>query len=323
LEKNPDYNWAPVIFGHQGPAYLDEIVFKIIIDDSIRTGTLQSGETDGIDSVAPKDVPGFQADASTYQVLNAAVPGIPNLFALNTELAPTNDLAVRQALNYGTDNATLIKTLYFDQYIPAYGPLSAATLGFDPTLTDMFPYDQQKANDVLDAAGWVKGSDGIRAKDGQALKVSLYTTPQDLTPPLLQAAWKEIGIDTEINAMDYNALIPIMTKGGGNMGDIGWIQADPDVASILLNSKNIDAGYGWTRYRDPELDQALVDAASTVDQEQRKTLYAKVQQITMQNALVLPIYDLAAIYALQSYVKNFRVDTRGWYPWLYDVWMDK
>jgi hypothetical protein len=45
--------------------------------------------------------------------------------------------------------------------------------------------------------------------------------------------------------------------------------------------------------------------------------------MTMQNALIVPVDDLAAIYALKSYVKNFKVDTRGWYPWLYDVWLDK
>ena len=323
LEKNPDYNWAPSIFGHQGAAYLDEIVFPMIIDDSVRTGTLQSGESDGIDSVAAKDVGQFSSDPNTYQTLNAAVPGIPNIFTLNTQKAPTDDLAVRQAINYGTDKATIIKTLYFDQYVPAYGPLNAATLGFDPTLKTLYPYDPDKANATLDAAGWVKGSDGFRAKGGQPLKISLYTTPQDLTPPILQAQWKAIGIDTEINQMAYNALIPIVTKGDANLGNIGWIQADPDVASIILSSKNIGTGYNWSRFKSDELDKALADAAATVDQDQRKQFYAKVQQLTMQNALIVPLYDLAAIYALRSYVKNFRVDSRGWYPWLYDVWLDK
>ncbi len=294
----------------------------MIIDDSVRTGTLQSGESDGIDTLAPKDVSSFTADPSTYTVLNAAVAGIPNLFTLNTQLAPTNDIAVREALNYGTDRATLIKTLFFDLYQPAYGPMSAATLGFDPTLKDLYPFDAAKANSILDTAGWVKSGD-FRAKDGVALKVSLYTTPQDLTPPLLQAQWKAIGIDTEIKAMDYNALIPIMTKGGGNLGNIGWIQGDPDVVSIILSSKNIGTAYNWSRYSDATLDQDLLDAAATTDNAKRSTIYATIQQLAMKQALVLPINDLAAIYGLRSYVKNFRVDSRGWYPWLYDVWLDK
>jgi peptide/nickel transport system substrate-binding protein len=323
LEKNPDYNWAPSIFGHQGPGYLDEIVFKMIVDDSVRTGTLQSGETDGIDSVPPKDVQQFKDDPDTYTVLNAAVPGIPNLLCVNTEKAPTNDLAVRQALNYGIDKQTICTTLFFGQNVPAYGPMSAATLGFDPTLEPLFPYDKDKANDVLDQAGWAKGSDGFRSKDGQALKVSLYTGTADTTPPLLQAMWKEIGIDTDIQQMDYNAMIPLATAGDHNLANIGWIQGDPDVVRIILYSKNIEGGYGWTRFRSDELDSLLVQAAATVDQEQRKTLYAQIEQIAMQNALVVPINDLAAIYATRSYVKNFRVDSRGWYPWLYDVWLDK
>ena len=323
LVKNPDYNWAPAIFEHQGPAYLDEIVFKFIVDDATRVGTLQSGETDGIDSVPPKDVASFMDDPDAYQVLNAAVPGIPNLLAINTERPPTNELAVRQALNYGLDKDTIIKTLNFDLYVPAYGPLNAATLGFDPTLKELYPYDPQKATTALEEAGWAKGAGGFYEKAGQPAKVSYYTAPTDTAPPLIQAQWKEIGIDTEIKQMDYNALIPLVTKGEHNLASIGWIQADPDVSRILLYSKNIESGYGWTRFRSAELDTLLVEAAATVDAEQRGQLYARIQQITMQNALVVPINDLAAIYALGSYVKGFRVDTRGWYPWLYDVYLDK
>ncbi|HKG26956.1 MAG TPA: ABC transporter substrate-binding protein, partial [Thermomicrobiales bacterium] len=320
LVKNPDYNWAPSIFGHQGPGYLDEIVFKMIPDGATRTGTLQSGETDGVDSVAPKDVGVFKDD-SDYQVLNAAVPGIPNVLALNTEKAPTNELPVRQALNFGIDKQTIISSLFFDQYVPAYGPLNAATLGFDESLKTLYPYDPEKAKSLLEEAGWTVGSDGIREKAGQKLSVSYYTnTAQDLAAPLIQAQWKDIGIDTQINSMDYNALIPLVTKGEANIGSIGWIQADPDVVRYLLYSKNIDTGYGWTRFRRDELDGLIVAASGEVDIEKRKQLYAQIQQITMQNALIVPVYDLAAIYALRSYVKNFRVDTRGWYPWLYDVW---
>lgn len=322
LVKNPDYNWAPTIFGHQGPAYLDEIVFKIITDGATRTGTLQSGETDGIDSVAQKDVSLFAGDGD-YTVVNAPVAGIPWCFALNTEKSPTNDLAVRQALNYGIDKATIVSTLLFDQNPQAYGPMTAATLGFDPSLAEMYPYDPDKANQILDEAGWVKGSDGIRAKDGQPARISMYTPTSDTTPPLIQAQWKDIGVDVDIQQMDYNALIPIVTKGDANLGAIGWIQADPDVVRYLLYSKNIDTGYGWTRFRSTELDGLIDSAAATPDQEQRKQLYVQLQKLTMDNALIVPVYDLAAIYALKSYVKNFRVDTRGWYPWLYDVWMDK
>lgn len=322
LEKNPDYNWAPSIFNHNGPGYLDEIVFKMIIDDSIRTGTLQSGETDGIDSVAPKDVQQFLDDPEQYTVLNAKVPGIPNLFELNTTKAPTDDLAVRQALNYGTDKATICRTLFFDQYTPAYGPMNDATLGYDPSLAEMYPYSKEKAIEVLEAAGWTAGADGIRAKDGQPLKIALYTGTADQTPPLLQAMWKELGIDTEINAMDYNAMIPIATRGDANLANIGWIQGDPDVVRIILFSENIGS-YNWSFSSNPEMDKLLIDAAATVDQEQRKALYAQIQQMAMKDALVAPINNLGAIYALRSYVKDFRVDSRGWYPWLYDVWLDR
>jgi len=94
------------------------------------------------------------------------------------------------------------------------------------------------------------------------------------------------------------------------------------VVRIILFSENIGA-YNWSFYSNPEMDKLLIDAAATVDQETRETLYAQIQQLAMKEALVAPINNLGAIYALRSYVKDFRVDSRGWYPWLYDVWLDK
>lgn len=323
LVKYADYNWAPSIFKHQGPGYLDEIVFKIVIENATRTGLLQSGQVDGIDSVPAKDVAGFKAKPDKYQIMLAEAPGIPSLLAMNTQKFPTNDIAVRKALEYGTDKEAVIKVLDFGLYTAAYGPLTSVTLGYDPSLKTMYPYDQQKATQTLEAAGWKKGSDGYYAKNGQQLVVDYYASNTDQLPPLLQAQWKSIGINTNIKAMDYNAAIPLVTKGDANLASIGWIQADPDVCRIILYSKNIGTGYGWTFFKDAQLDSTIVQAASSVDPSVRKPLYAKVQQITMENALVLPITNLFAIYGLQSYVKNFRVDTRGWYPWLYDVYLNK
>ncbi|HUZ01308.1 MAG TPA: ABC transporter substrate-binding protein [Thermomicrobiaceae bacterium] len=323
LTKYADYKWAPSIFHHQGAGYLDEIVFKIVIENATRTGVLQSGQVDGIDSVPPKDVASFKADPSKYQILLAEAPGIPTLLAINTQKFPTNDIAVRKALQYGTDKSAVIKVLDFGLYTAAYGPLTSVTLGYDSSLQSMYPYDQKKATQTLEAAGWTKGSDGYYAKNGQQLVVDYYASNTDQLPPLLQAQWKAVGINTNIKAMDYNAAIPLITKGDANLGSIGWIQADPDVCRILLYSKNISTGYGWTFFTNSTLDDDISKAASSVDATVRKPLYASIQQLTMQNALVLPLTNLFAIYGLQSHVKNFRVDTRGWYPWLYDVYLQK
>lgn len=323
LVKNPDYNWAPSVFKHKGPGYLDQIIFKVVIENATRTGLLQSGQVDGIDSVPAKDVASFKADPSKFQIMLAEAPGIPTLLVMNTTKFPTDDIAVRKALEYGTDKEAVIKVLDFGLYTAAYGPLTSVTLGYDDSLKTMYPYDPKKATQTLEDAGWKKGSDGFYAKDGKQLVLDYYASNVDMTPPLLQAQWKSIGINTNIKAMDYNAAIPLVTKGEANVASIGWIQADPDVCRIILYSKNIGTGYGWSFFKNDELDQTIIKAASSVDPAVRKPLYAKVQQITMENALVLPITNLFAIYGLQSYVKNFRVDTRGWYPWLYDVYLQK
>jgi peptide/nickel transport system substrate-binding protein len=254
--------------------------------------------------------------------VSGEAPGIPWCLVLNTERFPTDDLAVRQALNYATDKDTIIETLFFGLYTAAYGPMSSVTLGYDENLASKYPFDVAKAKSTMEAAGWVMNGD-FYEKDGKQCSILFLTPPTDTTSPLLQAQWKAAGINVDIKQEDFSVINPAATKGDHNAATMGWIQGDPDTVGIILYTKNIDAGYGWTRFRDQELDDTLVAAASTIDTAKRKELYTKVQQIVMDNALVLPIYNLFTIYGLHSYVKNFQVDTRGWYPWLYDLYLDK
>src|SRR5262249_32816785 len=63
VERNPDYNWAPARAVHQGPAYIDRIIFKDVPEESTRVAALQSGQIHAADSIPPQNVAGFKADS--------------------------------------------------------------------------------------------------------------------------------------------------------------------------------------------------------------------------------------------------------------------
>jgi peptide/nickel transport system substrate-binding protein len=324
LVRNPDYNWAPPIFNHQGPAYLEEIEFRFFVEPATRILALEGGEADVMGEIPPHDAERL-ADNPAFTLLPVAIPGQSLQFFLNTEKAPTDDLRVRQAINYATDKEAIVKAI-FKEYSPvAYGPLNAFTIGYDKNVEGMYGVDPAKAERLLEEAGWVD-SDGNREKDGQLLKLEAYLMSWGYVPEvaqLLQAQLKAVGIEMESQVVAYPAALEAAREGKHNLIPFSLSSSDPDILRTFFHSSNADSGFNWSKVRDPRLDELLENGAHTLDLDKRKELYAEAQQLIMAEALILPIRDYVNLNATNAKVKGLRYDLRGWFPWLYDVYLEQ
>ena len=142
LERNPDYQWASPVFKHQGPAYLDRVVFKIIPEDATRLATLENNETNFIETGAGAG-PGAAPRRQPVQAHHREHPGLPIGVFLNTQKEPTDSLEVRQAILQGLSRADIIKTVYFGAYQPAHGPLAGNTLAYNKKVETLHPFDRR------------------------------------------------------------------------------------------------------------------------------------------------------------------------------------
>jgi peptide/nickel transport system substrate-binding protein len=317
LERNPDYNWAPAIFQHQGPAYLDGITFKFIPEHMTRLGTLETGETDVIDEIPVLEWERLKADP-TFQTLSAIKTGMPDLYMINTAKAPTDELAVRQAILHTVDRENLLKVVFGGVYSKAHGPITRATFGYDPGLEEMYPYDPDKAKALLDEAGWkVNPATGIREKDGMPLKLIDTHWKALEKHEFLQAELKKVGIDVEINMVAPLAYIQACGKGEANLCSITQSGGDPSFLNGFFMS---DAKYDWTRHHPEGLDELLVEGGKTLDPKKRADIYKEIQQTLMQGAALLPIYDLQASFATRAEVKGLAFNVRG-LPIFHDVYV--
>ncbi len=318
LSRNPDYNWGPSIFGHTGPAYLDKVTFRFYTDDPTRLAALEAGDIQDIETIAYSELARIKGD-SKYQVLTGFFPGIPAIHMMDTTVAPTNDLAVRQAINYATDRASIIQIALFSASQPAQGPLWKSTPSYWNGVESYFPFDLSKAQGALDKAGWTAGSDGIRVKNGQKLTVTWAETPaNDPYAELLQAQLRKAGIDLQLNKMTTAAAFDAIEKSQVNVASIAWISSDPVILSNLFLSTNIKGGYAWSKYSDPKLDDALNTGQNTLDQAARDKAYSDAQKIIMDNALINPLFGSVRTIAINSKFPGLKLDFRK-YQWLYDV----
>ncbi len=326
LVRNPDYNWAPTIFAHQGPAYLDEIEFRFYVEPATRALALEGGEAQVVGEIPPQDAQRL-ADDPAFRLIPVAVPGMSLQLFMNTERPPTDDLRVRQALLYATDRAAIVQAI-FKEYSPvAYGPLSAVTLGYDEQLKTRYPHDPDKAASLLDEAGWSDSDgDGVRDKDGQPLTLETYLMGWGFMPEvgqLLQAQLKEVGVELKSQVVAYPAALQAAREGKHNLIPFTLSSSDPGILRTFFHSKNADGGFNWAKVRDPELDTLLEQGSRTLDEQQRVALYAQAQQRIMDQALIIPIRDYVNLNAASAQVEGLRFDRRGWFPWLYDVYLAK
>ena len=322
LARNPDYKWGPSFFQHEGPAYLQEIEFRFYVEPATRTPALESGDVHIVGEIPPQDVARLETD-ERFGVMQVAIPGTPLTFFMNTERSPTDDSSVRQAILHALDRPAIVQTVFMGTSPVADGPLCANTQGYSSDVKGLYPYDPDRAADLLDQVGWIDvDEDGIREKDGQPLTLEAYLMGWGYVPEvaqIMQEQLRAVGIDMQSSVVAYPAALEAGRKGKHNLIPFSLSSSDPDVLRTFFESGNANTGFNWAKVRDARIDELLAKGLSTMDAAKREAIYAEVQQRVMEQALIVPIRDYVNINGVSTQVRGLRFDARGWFPWLYDV----
>lgn len=331
MAANPDYKWGPnALFPNTGKPYLDQVVHRIITDLSTKASALESGELEYAAGLNPTDVARFQ-HTNGIAVRIRDQMGQSVQISLNVEKPPTDDLAVRQAISWGIDRDALSKTVFLGLYPPATHIFTPNLWSYDASLNSLNGYDPQKAGQILDAAGWKMGSNGVRAKNGQELRIRwLDGQSAQAEVQFVQAQLKKIGVAVDIQIMPSSALLEATLRGDHNAtaGTGNWIQEDPDVLRNWLASSLINVRQNYVRVRDPKLDALLNQGIAFVGDPhspEREKVYQQLQQTVMQNYYVIPLVYPKSLEAYRPTVQadNIGYDPYGTYHYWNNVWIRK
>jgi peptide/nickel transport system substrate-binding protein len=317
LAKRSDYDWAPPTVRHKGAAYLDKIVINVVPENGVRLGSLRSKQFDAVANVTPRD-----ADSLTdeHQLLTKEQPGIAYSMLLNANRAPWTDVTLRKAFATAIDTDQIVRTVYQNKYPRATSVLTTTTPGYANVLPTS-RFDRAEAERLLDQAGWVKGADGIRAKDDARLAIEWsYLSPtreqRDVLAQLVQQQLKQVGIDVRLNPIPIGELIGRQTAGTMELGDISFVRADGDVLRTVLHAPR-----GGLK-NDPEVISLLTDATATIDPAKRTANYEQAQRRIVDNAAAIPIYNPTYLLGAAKVVRDLTFDPQG-LPAFYDAWLSR
>ena len=341
LEKNPNYRDA-------GKPYLDKVIFKSVPSSQVGLAQLKAGEVHAMWNLTEAQSPDVEKE-STLALLVVQGPTVERIelnTAENKEYTDPNsthpvlgDIAMRKALLYATPKQQLIDKLLFGKAKPGSSPVSQGWAAYKEPQEG---YDPKKANDVLDAAGWAKGSDGIRTKGGVRASLTYATTTGDQLRERVQQVlveeWKAIGVEVKIQNQPSSVLLAGSCTGKDprKLGtfDLLMFASTPDIdphSTILprYHSKQIPtqadcSGQNYTRFKNPDADKAIEEAGGTLDAEKRRAAYAKVMKALNDAYVIIWMYDRANIDARVTGLQGWQGNTWQRFTWnLQDWWLKK
>jgi peptide/nickel transport system substrate-binding protein len=331
LVRNPDFNSPPPGSTHTGPAYLKEIIWKIVPDESVRWAALTENEANVIYNPPAQDYAAAAADHIT--MFDKERPGSPNSILFNTSVAPLNSVLVRQAFLYASDEQANLKSAYFGTYPYVGGPLVPGTPDYDPAFDNVYAYNPAKANQLLQEAGYTgHNSQGYRTKDGHVLSIAIpydsdpgQTPPEDLTLfEDIQASEKSAGIDVTLDPVSTTELDNLWESGKGyqTLADGYWITNTPDVLRTLYSTQALKYyGTNSDRYSNATLDKLLAEGLAAQNPARRQAIYDQAQAFVSKQALILDLYPAEERLAINSNTHGVSADYAVGLPDFYDTWI--
>lgn len=325
LEPYDDYAWSYPRAEHQGRAKPDRIIFRMIPEDQSRVIALTTGEINAAMRIPPQSVAELENNSDIY-LLSETLPGTGVILIVNGSKAPTNDLAVRKALLHATSAEQINRLSYFNTHITHLGSvLSSPNPGF-VDLHEMYLFDLEKAAQILDEAGWVPGSDGIRVKDGVRAELVYIGFPSPETTralELMQATLQSIGMGVIIKELDAGAIQKARQSGEHNIAHLTFIFKDPGFLRTLFHSENIGSGWNFTHLPDPDLDALLEKGEMTPDATERLAIYQNIQRHMLETAIVIPTVYQQQINAIRNEVQGIKLyEVYGEAPYFYDAFVE-
>lgn len=313
IEARHDYAWPSSLAGHQGRAWLDAIEFHILPESGVRLGSLLSAQIDVNTSVPVQDEAVLQAQG--VPSIARSNPGIVFNLTPNESHPPLDDANVRRALNKAIDRSQLQSVI--SRYQKPASSVLASSTPYYQDLSASLAFDPEGAAKLLDAAGWAKGADGWRQRDGQRLSFALdywqATTP---VLELVQQQLRQAGVELRLNKSTIGQVSLLQTSQNYQLWFFNLTRADPDVLRTVF----LAAGRNVNVRGALPLDQALLDSAASLDAHKRGELIAQASQALLEQGHVIPLVEAATVTAFRHAVRglHYEASTRLQF---YDTWL--
>jgi len=300
---------------HLGRPAIKWVELRIIPEESVAVLGLIRGDLDFIFVRDYANKARLATEPGVALNLNLGFENSTYMASVNNEREPFNDVRVRQALLYGTDRATFATALTEGMVTePAHTVVPPSMLGFteDPSLVRHYPFDPERARQLLAEAGY---------PDGFSTSIQILNTSyHPLAATLLQQMWGDIGINVEIEILELAILRERQAQGDMNitLGNLAVV----DVHQVLhqqFSCGTVGAG-NFTRHCNPEFDALIAAQESETNLERRAQVVREAQAYLTEEVPGIYLNHMLIATAARDTVSGMIPDVGWWRTHFY--WMD-
>jgi len=301
------YKAFPQFWG--GKAKIDDLIFSITPDASVRWAKLQKGECHVMPYPNPADLDAIRKDPN---VTILEQPGLNiGYLAYNTTKKPFDDVRVRKAMNMAMNKKAIVEAVFLSSGVPATNPIPPTMWSYNKSVKDD-PYDPEAAKKLLAEAGYPNGFE----TDLWAMPVQRpYNPNAKRIAELMQADLAKVGIKAEIKSFEWGEYRKRAQAGEHQTAQLGWTgdNGDPDnfLNTLLGCSSAKGNGSNIAKFCYQPFEELVLKAKSVSDQAERTKLYEQAQVIFKQQAPWFTIAHSVQLKPVRKEVVDFKLSPFG------------
>jgi peptide/nickel transport system substrate-binding protein len=322
LARNDTYWGKPL-------PWLDEIVFRVLPDREAAGNALQAGEIQlaAFSAVPLADLariaklPGLKEYANGYEGLTYQL-----VVEINHRRRELADVRVRRALAHAIDRDFVVNTIFLGYAHVASGPVPHADRTFYTADVPLTPFSPERANALLDEAGWPRGEGGVRFR--LKLRPAPFFNETRQFGDYLRQALAKVGIDAMIVADDTPAhLKAVYTDHDFDLAVGSPVyRNDPAISTTILYQSGLPAGVPFSNqygYVSAEVDDLIRRAAAAIDDAERAALYRAFQKLVVADVALINVAEFSFISVASDMVRNVSNNPRWAVSSWADTWLQK
>jgi ABC-type transport system substrate-binding protein len=305
VERNPDY-WGD-------KAHVPRVRFAVVPDPTTRALELRKGSADVASNALTSDM--VLALEKEPNLVVQRAPGTElSYLAFNLRDPILRDVRVRQAIAYAIDRQPMIHYLWRDFARPAASILPPQSWAYDADVSK-YPYEPEKANQILDAAGYPKVN-GVR------FHITMKTSTEESTRLMvgvLQQQLREAGIALDIRTFEFATFFADVTSGAYQMYSLRWIggNEDPDIFEYVFDSDKFPPhGANRSFYVNSRIDALIKEGRTETDIARRKAVYGEIQTILATDLPYVNLWFLDNVVVHTKRVRTLALNPSGNYDFL-------
>jgi len=314
-------------FENKGKAYLDAIRWSVITEAGQRATQLENGDIDTLIGPAPQDISRLESNSDFTTIRHPEWSGYH--LAMNRDYDEFfGDVLTRQALSHALDRQGMVDAILFGNGAPTLGPFPTTDRQYEPAVEEFNQFDIDLANQKLDEAGWVLGSDGIRERAGFKFEFEYLVEDETVQKAVAEAVAQQfsvVGVKANLNVVDRAVAFEFQSGEGRDASPMSlffWLWPIPLDVLILFGGSQFIPVPNFSHAVEPRIDAAIETWLASATEAEAQAASSEFQLAWAEQLPFMPIMNQNATFVANNKVHGWQPFVWNLYPYYNDTWIE-